>query len=535
MRIGKLCFIALIAICYSMPVSAQKKIQSDIYRRNSLCTYFISDINLMVSERGVDKEIKKFLDNYVISDKYDDHTIGSRYVSVDNISFTDEDRDKVDPTFAKKRNKKQSKFGAILQGLAEQNPEYEKMKAEYDAKWNDRDKQSFASSHPEIFSASTQEEYEENTQKNAAKIYKYLSNNKFANQLIAKWFNAKGEKTEGSHYDLSLIQERGLYNASELDVMRASETTRKWAILKDAGMELIPHTFVSFTQFEIIDGRRYWQRIHNSEAGKDASKMLGKIFGESQKEVEDRNKDMEASYAGYYITSTTYLFQLEWTDETLEKFINEYWDADLSKLMDSDEFSLKYLGYKRNTVNTTEHVMGKGKQLLGNIFSEAVNATIAKNFEGQSDAQITAARRARHEETRQAMTLQKTEQSLIRSIDATYLALQKAHEEFKVKAPLIDVDKNNITAFIGLKEGVSSKTEFEVLERTYNKKKEIYEYKKVAKLKVDKKRIWDNRYTLIDEGSNVVGKGKKATTIDRTYLKGSARRIAPGMLLRQIK
>ena len=535
MKIAKHFLLALITICYLTPVSAQKKIQSDIYRRNSLCTYFISDINLLVSEDGVDKEIKKFLDNYVISDKYDDHTIGSRYVSVDNISFTDEDRCKVDPKFAKNKNKKPSKFESILQGMAEQNPDYERIKAQQDAQWDDIDKRSFASSHPEIFSASTQNEYEENTQKTAAKIYKYLSNNKFANQLIAKWFNAKDYKSEGSHYDLSLIQERGLYNASELDVMRASETTRKWAILKDAGMELIPHTFVSFTQFEIIDGRKYQERQNSSDAGKDASKMVGKMFGKSQDYMDNLNKDTEAETAGYYITSTTYLFQLEWTNETLEKFINEYWDADLSKLMNSDEFSLKYLGYKRNTVNTTESVMGKGKQLVGNIFKEAVSGALAKTLGGQSDAEIAAERRLQHDATRQVMTLQMTEQSLIRSIDATYLALQKAHEEFKVKAPLIDVEKNNITAFIGLKEGVTAKTEFEVLERTYNKKKEIYEYKKVGKLKVDKKRIWDNRYTLIDEGSNIVGKGKNATTIDRTYLTGSASKIAPGMLLRQIR
>lgn len=535
MKILKLFFFVLITICYSTPASAQKKIQSDIYRRNSLCTYFISDVNLMVSEKGVDKEIKTFLDNYVISDKYDDHTIGSRYVSVNNISFSDEDRDMVDPKFAKKRSKKPSKFGAILQGLAEQNPDYEKMKAEQDAQWKDMDIRSFASSHPEIFSATTQEEYEENTQKTAAKIYRYLSDNKFANQLIAKWFNAKNNKTEGSHYDLSLIQERGLYNASELDVMRASESTRKWAILKDAGMELIPHTFVSFTQFEIIDGRKYQERQNSSQAGKDASKMVGKMFGKSQDYMDNLNRDTEAETAGYYITSTTYLFQLEWTNESLERFINEYWEADLSKLMNSDEFSLKYLGYKRNTVNTTESVMGKGTKLLGNIFKEAVSGALAKTLGGQSDAQVDAARRSSHEATRQAQTLQMTEQSLIRSIDATYLALQKAHEEFKVKAPLIDVEKNSITAFIGLKEGVTAKTEFEVLERTYNKKKEIYEYKKVGKLKVDKKRIWDNRYTLIDVGSNVVGKGKNATTIDRTYLTGSASNLAPGMLLRQIK
>ena len=106
----------------------------------------------------------------------------------------------------------------------------------------------------------------------------------------------------------------------------------------------------------------------------------------------------------------------------------------------------------------------------------------------QGDAQIQAARLSRRESARQDITLLMTEQSLIRSIDATYLALQKAYEEFKVKAPLINVEKDSITAFIGLKEGITGKSEFEVLERRYNKKKEIYEYKKVRKLKVDKKR-----------------------------------------------
>ena len=75
--------------------------------------------------------------------------------------------------------------------------------------------------------------------------------------------------------------------------MRASETTRKWAILKDAGMELIPHTFVSFTQFEIIDGRKYEERQNSSDAGKDASKMLGKMFGKSQDYMDKYNKYIE--------------------------------------------------------------------------------------------------------------------------------------------------------------------------------------------------------------------------------------------------
>lgn len=517
MKIVKIFIIVLLAVSSTVPVYAQKKIQSDIYRRNSLCTYFISDINLLVSEQGVDQEIKKFLDNYEVSDKYDDHTIGSRYVSVKNVSFSDEDRDKVDAKYAK--NRKKTNQISLLIGNGD----------------IDSDRRSFLSSKPEIFSALTQEEYDENTQKTAARIYRYLQNNKFANQLIAKWFNAKETKLDGSHFDLSLIQERGLYNATELDVMRASATTRKWAILKDAGMELIPHTFVTFTQFEIIDGRKYRERVNRSEAGRNASKIVGKIFGDSEEQMRETEANMEAQTAGYYITSTTYLYQLEWTNEDLEKFINEYWEADLSKLMYSDDFSLKYLGYKRNTVKTIMNVMGKGTKRLGNIFKRAVKGAFEKTFGGKSDAEVAANNRASDEEARKEQTLLMTEQSLIRSIDATYLALQKEHEEFKVKAPLIDVEKNAITAYIGLKEGVTAKTEFEVLERTYNAKKEIYEYKKVGKLKVDKNRIWDNRYTLIDEGANVVGKGKNATTIDRTYLSGNAGDFAPGMLLRQIK
>lgn len=367
-----LCYVLVgSSFLISINCNAKKKEQIEIYRRNSLCTYFISDIDLMVSVEGVDQEIKRFLDNYVISDKYDDHTIGSRYVSIKNVEFSDEDRDKVDPKFAKKRNKKK-KSGSFLSKLA----------AAYEADqamWNEQDKRNFANWHPEIFSASTQKEYDENTNKTAAKIYRYLLDCKFANQLIAKWFNAKENKIEGSHYDLSLIQERGLYNASELDIMQANESTRKWAILKDAGMELIPHTFISFTHFEIIDGRKYKEREHNSESGKAASKLTGKIFGQSQEEMDNLNKKTESETAGYYITSTTYLFQLDWSNEDLEKFINEYWDADLSKLIASDEFSLKYLGYKRNTVNTTENVMGKGGNFLSNIFKEAVSDAFSKN------------------------------------------------------------------------------------------------------------------------------------------------------------
>lgn len=527
--------IVLAVCCFCSVQLSLAQSNDNIYRRNSLCTYFISDIDLLVSQDGVVDEIRRYLDNYVVSDKFDDHTIGSRYVSVKNVSFSDADRAMVDEKFAKslnKEEKKESKFSKFLNAMLPTVPEDESQKA----KQLEADMANFLSQHSEIFSARTAEEYEENTMIESAKIYRYLVNAKFANQLVAKWFNAKNEKIDGSHYDMSVIQERGLYNASELDVMKAAETTRKWAILQDAGMELIPHTFVSFTHFEIIDGRKYQERSHASEAGELANKISGKLFNRSDKEMEESNRRIEAETAGYYITSTTYLYQLVWTDDLLEKFINEYWEADLSKLENSDDFTLKYLGYERNTVKTIENVKGKGFfRGLRTTLKEGISDSFEKVYMGASETEVDAKRLATHEKTRKEKTLKMTEQSLIRSIDATYMALQKAHEEFKVKAPLIDVEEDAITAYIGLKEGVTANSEFEVLERTYNEKKGVFGYKKAGKLKVDKKRIWDNRYTLIDEGTNIVREGNKAVIIDRTYFKGSTGGIAPGMLIRQIK
>ncbi len=511
----------------------------DIYRRNSLCTYFISDIDLLVSENGVEDEIREYLDKFKIDEKFDDHTIGNRYVSVKGVSFTDADRAIVDETFAKAKAKAKSGggFGKFVDNMFKNNEVYQQRMAENKKMIEEADTRQFLNDHPEIFTANSDDEWEENKIKEAAKIYRYLIDTKLANQLIAKWFNAKSQKIDGSYYDLDLIQERGLYNASELDVMKAAESNRKWAVLKDAGMELIPHTFISFTQFEIIDARNYQERRQKTSAHKTASNITGTLFGKTNQEMKELDEDSKALTAGYYITATTFLFQLDWTDATLENFINNYWEADLSKLMNSNEFQIKYLGYQDVMAKTVEDVRGKGlfKQ-LGSVFKEGVSAGISKTFGHKSDEQINAELRASHEATRKDKTLELTEQSLIRSIDATYANLQKDHEEFKVKAPLqIKEDTNEIYAYIGLKEGVTSKSEFEVLERTFNLKKNIYEYKRVGKLKVNKNRIWDNRYTLIDDGANVVGKGKNAVTIDCTYFSGKSDDFAPGMLLRQIK
>ena len=79
------------------------------------------------------------------------------------------------------------------------------------------------------------------------KIQKYLNEKKIANQLVAKWFNRQADGT----FDMSLIQERGFYNASEMEANIAKGAARGTASLADAGVELIGNTFVVVSRFNL--------------------------------------------------------------------------------------------------------------------------------------------------------------------------------------------------------------------------------------------------------------------------------------------
>ena len=365
-------------------------------------------------------------------------------------------------------------------------------------------------------------------------MLKWLKNCNVANKLIASWFGGDN----GNAYNVDLIKERGHYNASELDKLEALDSKRGLAIVEDAGEELIGHTFITFTDFEIIDGRRYEERSKQLLANSyGTSSKFGKMLQESA----DRSAN---ETAGFYITSTTYLFKLNWNDDTANQFYSEYWEQPVSALLNSDLCSIEYIGFERNTTKTTQHINGKGlfNQLKnhmkrefssGRIFESAFakNENEKKVIEARQDRE----RYAENEKIRMDMTTAMTKQSLIRSVDQTFADLMKNHEEFRVKAPILEVEDGYISAFIGLKEGLKDNSEFEILEPRLNDKTNKIEYHKVGKAKVDKKRLWDNRYTIIDDEANIRGKGDNAYELDRTYLKCSSKNVVPGMLLYQIK
>lgn len=112
-----------------------------------------------------------------------------------------------------------------------------------------------------------------------------------------------------------------------------------------------------------------------------------------------------------------------------------------------------------------------------------------------------------------------------RALEENIADLQKKYEEFRIKAPVTTVSPT-ITAQIGLKEGVSPDSKFEVLEA--QEKNGKTSYKRIAVIKPVKNRIWDNRFMAVEE--HAYGADFGATT----FIKESGGEILPGHLIRQI-
>ena len=113
-----------------------------------------------------------------------------------------------------------------------------------------------------------------------------------------------------------------------------------------------------------------------------------------------------------------------------------------------------------------------------------------------------------------------------RALDENIASLQHGFEEFRVKSPLASVEP--ITAFVGMKEGITEDSQFEVLE-VIEKDMGVREYKRVGIIKPAKNMIWDNRYLADEEGTIEASLGHT------TFKKVSGGDFYPGMLIREIE
>ena len=498
-RIGKRKTAVIVFMLLCLPMLAQKKMQ---YRRSSICPFYFG---ITVTNSELEKIAIQACEQYHLSDKYNTHYVGERILRGKEF---DKSQNQAVTRSQQSAYGRQSNMGrrqpmSRLETMQQQSAQRANRIEAYRQRIEEKEQQ-------------------------LENLKRYLEDHHIANQLIAKWFNMSTTRIGDSFFNMELIQERGAYNATELERLRAKESVRGMGILKDAGMDLISNTYVTFTTINYENGDERFERMNKSfqEAGKRMT-INGKPVDIDLHGTESEFYARE--HTTFNVKVEIYLFKLVWNERIENYFINKYYNCKDTRAFLTDKFfTMTFLGSEVSKCYMSENT---------GMDASAYNR-----------AQITGQRLENYKAYLPLAT--------IVALDNAYAKLQKKNEDFCVKAPLADVEDGKITAFIGLKEGINKKSKFEVLEKIYNEKDNTFRYKKVSTLTVEKDKVWDNRFTdlgVLSNGENnyvvnLIKNGKQITisddqgkikigdaSIDRTYLKGSIRNLAPGMLIRQTK
>ena len=316
-------------------------------------------------------------------------------------------------------------------------------------------------------------------------ITEFLNNNKVASRLVGRWFN---RDFFTGQCNMELVKERGLYNATEFDKQLASRSARGMAMLQDAGEDLIGNTFV------LVNDIRYVDKNKGAKTASSILKIFGSIAaaytGTNIDDLTDNIGDMVETIKGFKVKINTFLYKLEWSDDIATQFYQDQYGAvpDPAKKANFDaargNYKLKYVGKVESSGGTTS--------FLG------IN----------EDQPVVMVRKACQ-----------------RAIDENVVDLQRNYEEFRTKSPLVSVEP--ITAFVGMKEGVTAKSKFEVLE-VVELENGKHKYNRVGVIQPIENLIWDNRFMAVEEGA------QGATLGFTTFRKVSGKDFSKGMLIREM-
>ena len=304
------------------------------------------------------------------------------------------------------------------------------------------------------------------------RINKYLSKEKIANKLVAKWFN---RQVDGS-LDWNLVAERGIMNASDIETKNAKSSSEGQALLKNIGLELIGNTFVVVNKFNFF-----------------ANEPVAAAIRETIDAAYEKGKE------GYSIFATSYLYKLVWNDSIATIFYSDLY-------MEKDKIDAK----KKNAFDNSDLFK---LEFVGD--ETAVGLITFSLKEKRTEEQIVSL-------------------STKRIIDKVYAKLQKKYDVFKTLTELLT--GNPITAKIGTKEGLVGGEKFDVLEKSEDPKTGLPIYKSIGTIKVDKNLIWDNLYNdevTIVTNPAVEGQTTNPIIEATTFIGG--KKYYPGILIKQIK
>lgn len=311
--------------------------------------------------------------------------------------------------------------------------------------------------------------------KSSSVIKRSLEQKKIPNEILAKWF-ARNDKGE---FDMSVIFDRGLYNATDDDVVKASTTKIGVAGLKDAGEKLIDHSYVLVLDYY---GIKSMKEIYDK---RDAAREVAAEKSNTTFRPVTRNRN------GWEGKARAYLFKMNLNDSIINTFYDDMWiyedDNDSVRLIkqamfDAAEFPVHYIMQGNGSADGTQfksgHILSTGAQLSRQqLFQKMI--TTGMN-------------------------------SVIEDIERTYA-------EFQVKTPVYKT--RPIRAKIGKKEGLMTDHRYFVKETKQKKNGQIV-LKRKAVVRV--KKAFNNKY---------VAKGN--SNVYSTFYKTSGVGVESGMTMIQ--
>lgn len=335
-------------------------------------------------------------------------------------------------------------------------------------------------------------------------IDEFLERNEVARRMVAKWFD---RNSETGVFDVDLVAERGNYNASEMDVQKARMSKRGLAMLSDAGENLIGNTFVTVHDIVYIDKEQQAKVASSILMGiAKVAAVATVVSGGSENSTATAISSYVTASAllgsiiadnlsGFTVKVRTHLYRLNWNDSIADLFYSDYWvDENTPEeerlrrkrlFEESPLFALEYIGsYKHKSQKTVLKGLYSNEDIIRKVCA--------------------------------------------RAMDRSIVGLQQKYEVFKVKTPVIAVENGRIHAKIGMKEGITSSSKFEVLQPVA-KEDGTFIYRRVGKISPVKREIWDNRYMAFEE---------EAVGSERTFTTFKTRSGGPfyqGMLIRQLK
>ena len=288
-----------------------------------------------------------------------------------------------------------------------------------------------------------------------ARLLKYFKEKKFGNQLVAKWFVAQGASTENvtawddQQYMINTYGYKGL-STEALEEAKKAENIIDAASSVEAIDKLLNNTYICVNRFGYMSAQEV---IANVTAPMQIA--LVKLPAIAQAAAQKGIDKVIEKTKGYFICCNSYLFKLKWNGTN--DFYTTYWNNP-TEFMSKANFEMEYVGHT----------------------SKRISCVTLKSDADQNLLMAAAA---------------------LKGSDKCIAALQKEYESFRPMSSLHVVD-GKLAAYVGTKEGVTAKSQFDVFSPVEGKSG-VVEWEKVGSVKVDSKSgVWDNAEKVEGEGED---------------------------------